>query len=177
MDNFLGEVRIFGCNFAPYGWATCSGQLMAIAQNTALFSLLGTQYGGDGRVTFGLPNLQGQAAIGQGQGPGLSLYVIGQQGGSELVTLNSSQSGPHTHNVNCSTNDGTNPAPNDSVLSLSGADSRANVAYVTGTTGPFVNMGATQLGLIGGNQPHNNVSPYLTLNYCIALQGVFPSRP
>lgn len=176
MDPFIAEVRLFACNFAPRGWAQCQGQLMAIAQNTALFSLVGTMYGGDGRTTFGLPNLQGQAALGQGQGPGLSPYSIGEIVGSETVSLQGNQGGAHSHFVNCSTNEGTADGSKGNVLATSGTDSRGNNIY-TSTPGQTVNMNPAQLAPTGGGAPHNNMSPYLTLNYCIALQGVFPQRP
>ncbi len=175
MDQFLGEVRIFACNFAPRSWAFCGGQLLAIQTNTALFSILGTMYGGDGRTTFGLPNLQGQVPVGQGQGPGLSPWTIGQPGGSEMVTLLPNQAGPHTHNVNCFNAEGTDSVPANTVLASSGTDSRGNLVYNSALGTPKA-MNPQQLGLIGGNQSHNNISPYLSLNYCIALEGVYPQR-
>ncbi|MFT3909022.1 MAG: tail fiber protein [Ferruginibacter sp.] len=175
MDPFVAEVRLFACNFAPRGWAQCMGQILPIAQNTALFSLVGTLYGGDGRTTFGLPNLQGQVALGQGQGPGLSPYQIGEVLGSETVSLLSNQGGTHTHSVNCSTNEGTVDGPKGNVLATSGTDSRGNNIY-TNTPGQTVNMNPNEITPTGGGGPHNNMSPYLTLNYCIALQGVFPQR-
>lgn len=176
MDPFVSEIRIFGCNFAPNGWAQCAGQVIAISSNTALFSLIGITYGGNGTTTFGLPNLQGQAAIGQGQGPGLSTYVIGQPVGTEMVTLQSGQAGPHTHAVDCFNAEGTDNSPNNTLLATSGTDSRGNFVY-TSSPGTTIGMNPQQLGLTGGGAPHNNMSPYLTLNYCIALQGVFPQRP
>lgn len=175
MDPFVSEVRIFGCNFAPSAWALCAGQLLSISSNTALFSLIGTQYGGNGSTTFGLPNLQGRAAIGQGQGPGLSLYNIGDSVGSESVTLLSGQAGIHTHAVNCYNAEGTDNSPNNTILATSGTDSRGNTIY-TSTPGTTVGMNNQQLGLTGNGLPHNNMSPYTTLNYCIALQGIYPPR-
>ena len=173
-DPFVAEVRIFPCNFAPKGWATCDGQLLPISQNTALFSLLGTYYGGDGRSNFALPNLQGKAPLQQGQGPGLSLYDLGQEGGSATVTLLNSEMPAHVHNARASANDGTLPAPGSNTWAIPGAD-RDLFIYNAGTTNP-VNMAPDALSISGGSQPHNNLMPYLTLNYCIALQGVYPPR-
>lgn len=168
---FVAEVRIVGFNFPPTGWAYCDGQLMPISQNTALFSLLGTYYGGDGKVTFALPNIQGSAVIGQGQGPGLSDYVLGQQSGSEAVTLLQSEMPIHNHqvayNVGLSTL-GTG-APTTTFAKASGGN-----AYKTGT--PNVALDPQTLSISGSSLPHNNMMPYLTLNYIIALQGVFPAR-
>jgi microcystin-dependent protein len=175
MDPFVAEIRIFGCNFAPVGWAFCNGQLLSIASNTALFSLVGTYYGGNGTTTFGLPNLQGKAAISQGQGPGLSNYVLGEQTGSENVSLNSNQNGVHNHNVNCYNDAGDSPGPAANVLGAAGAD-RGLVMYSTAATGATVGMNPAQLAVSGSGSPHNNMSPYFVLNYCIALQGVYPSR-
>lgn len=175
MDPFVAEIRIFGCNFAPLGWALCNGQLLAIAQNTALFSLLGTYYGGNGTTNFGLPDLRGRALLGQGQGPGLSSYVIGEQTGSETVTLTGVQNGVHSHSVNCYNDAGDNPGPGTKVLGASGAD-RSLVMYNTATTGTVLPMNPTQLSIAGSGVPHNNMSPYLVMNICIALQGVYPAR-
>ena len=175
-DNFLAEIRIFPFNFAPLGWAFCNGQLLSISQNTALFSLVGTQYGGNGTTTFGLPNLQGQAAINQGQGAGLTFYNVGETAGVVNVTLISNQIAAHTHNVNCYNDVGLNPGPAGNVLASSGADSRGNVLYSAATSGTTVNMNAAQIGTTGGSQAHNNMSPYLALNYCIAMQGIYPAR-
>jgi len=175
MDPFIAEIRLFACNFAPKGWAFCAGQAMAVAQNSALFSLVGTMYGGNGTTTFNLPNLQGQVAVGQGQGPGLSFYSIGTPVGSETVGLQSNQAGVHSHNVNCFNAEGTADGPGGNVLATSGTDSRGNFLY-TSTPGTTVNMNSQQLGMIGNGTAHNNMSPYLTMNYCIALQGVYPQR-
>jgi microcystin-dependent protein len=174
MDQFIAEIRMFGCNFAPNGWALCAGQLLAIRSNTALFSLLGVNYGGDGITTFGLPNLQGQAALGQGQGPGLSPYVIGETVGSSTVTLIQGELAIHAHGVNCSTDAAANPSPAGNVLAA-GAD-RSAAVYSDGSTGSVVPMNPAQIGFSGNNIPHNNMSPYQVVNYCIALQGIFPSR-
>ena len=168
-DPFVAEIRIFPFNFAPMGWAFCNGQLLPISQNTALFSLLGTFYGGDGRSTFALPNLGGSAPIHQGQGPGLSLYDLGQQGGSDTVTLLESEIPSHSHALRGSSQLGDSPVPTNNSLA------RFNGGYQT-NTGALVPMAPQGLPPAGGDQPHNNLMPYLTLNFCIALQGVFPPR-
>ena len=169
---FVAEIRIFGFNFAPTGWAQCNGQLLPISQNTALFSLLGTFYGGDGKSTFALPNLQGSAAMFWGQGQGLSLYDLGQQGGEQFVTLINSEMPVHTHNVMARATPGllTAPAPDRSLGRMQGGN-----AFVVANT-PLVPMNPQVFAIAGGSLPHNNMMPYLTLNYCIALQGVFPPR-
>jgi len=173
-DPFVAEIRIFAGNFAPKGWAFCDGQLMPISQNTALFSLLGTNYGGDGRSTFALPNLQGAAPLGAGQGPGLSLRDLGETGGSQTVTLLASEIPAHTHAARASTTGGVNSPANATwgesklgktpmaVYAASGAD---NVA-----------LSPQALAVAGGGLPHNNMPPYLCLTFIIALQGVFPPR-
>jgi microcystin-dependent protein len=170
-DPFVAEIRIFPFNFAPTGWAFCDGQLLPLSQNTALFSLIGTFYGGNGKSNFALPDLQGSAPIHQGQGPGLSLYDLGQQGGSESVTLLTSEMPVHTHTVQADTGDPadtTNPGPTVAFAQASGQfyqppPANTNLAFQT-------------LAVSGGSLPHNNMMPYLTLNFCIALQGVFPPR-
>jgi microcystin-dependent protein len=171
-DPFVAEIRIFPFNFAPKGWAFCNGQLMPISQNTALFSLLGTTYGGDGRSTFGLPNLQGSAPMHPGQGPGLSLYDLGEVGGSETVTLLATEMPVHSHALNASNQPGEDPTPGPAEAL---ARSVGASLYQTTTT-PVVAMSPNQVGVVGGSLPHNNMMPYLTLNFCIALQGVFPQR-
>jgi len=175
MDPFVAEIRIFPFNFAPKGWAFCNGQLLPISQNTALFSLLGTYYGGDGKSTFALPNLEGSAAIQQGQGPGLSEYFLGQNGGSDTITLLTSEMTLHNHTLNAHAQDTAtvfNPAPNVVPASADGG-----FAYNTNTSAQFQTPFAFQaIAPIGGDQPHNNMMPYLTLNFCIALQGVYPPR-
>ena len=164
---FVGEIRLVAFNFAPVGWALCNGQLMPISQNTALFSLLGTFYGGNGTSNFALPNLQGTTPINQGQGAGLSNRLLGESGGESTVTLLTSEIPPHTHGLIASATPGTTPQPSGG----SWAEPRGRV-YGTGT-GVVMNAGA--LAVVGG-QPHNNLAPYLTMNYVIALQGVFPAR-
>ncbi len=175
MDPFVAEIRIFPFNFAPTGWALCNGQLLPISQNTALFSLLGTTYGGNGQSNFALPNLQGSSPLHPGQGPGLSLYDLGQMGGSETVTLLQSEMPSHTHTVRANDGDGLFPGPVNNVWSGPGAD-RDLFWYNAATIGGSAIMAPTASGLTGGNFPHNNMMPYLTLNFCIALQGVFPPR-
>jgi microcystin-dependent protein len=169
---FVAEIRIFPFNFAPTGWAMCNGQLLPISQNTALFSLLGTFYGGDGKSTFALPNLQGSAPIHQGQGPGLSDYVVGQSGGSETITLLQSELPAHAHQASGASGSGpTSPANN---TWGTGAGRTPPPTYVDGS--PNVSMSPMTVTITGGNLPHNNMQPYLTLNFCIALQGIFPPR-
>ena len=171
-DPFIGEIRAVGFNFAPTGWAQCNGQLLAISQNTALFSLLGTYYGGDGKTTFALPNLQGYAPMDQGSGPGLSTRVVGEMGGEPSVTLLTPQMPAHTHaaaNAAASTAD----APTNAVFGGGGRGKEPAFAPATGST---TLMNGAAVGTAGGNQPHNNMPPYLVLNFIIALQGVYPSR-
>lgn len=171
MDPFVAEIRIFPFNFAPRGWAWCDGQLLPISQNTALFSLLGTTYGGDGKSNFALPDLQGSAPLHPGQGPGLSLYDLGQMGGSETVSLLESEIPSHSHGLQCQS------APADA-----STPQGYTIARVTGATpyipsGSQVTMAPEALAPAGGDQPHNNLMPYLTFYFCIAMQGVFPARP
>jgi microcystin-dependent protein len=172
-DPFVAEIRIFACNFAPTGWATCDGQLLPISQNTALFSLLGTFYGGDGKSTFALPNIDGSATLNQGQGPGLSDYFLGQQGGEEFLTLLQSEMPVHNHNFAVSTEAGVQGTLNNEVVL---GKSTAGSLYQTNTSANLVQMNFQALSIAGGSLPHNNMSPYLTLLYCIAMQGIFPPR-
>jgi microcystin-dependent protein len=169
-DPFVAEIRIFPFNFAPTGWAFCDGQLMPISQNTALFSLLGTTYGGDGKSTFALPNLRGSAPMHPGQGPGLSLHDLGETGGSETVTLLQSETPAHTHQVNASLSDAIERVPTGQLF----ATGIAIGQYAA--PGPLVQLSPNAVPSIGGGLPHNNLMPYLTLTFCIALQGVFPPR-
>src|ERR1700694_6021576 len=168
---FVAEIRMWACNFAPTGWAMCNGQLLPISQNTALFSLLGTTYGGDGKSNFALPNLQGNVPMHPGQGPGLSLHDLGETGGSETVTLLESEIPAHAHGLMAAANASlvATPSPNVAL-----ARSRGTKAY--GPPGSPVSLSPTALAPAGGDLPHNNLQPYLTLNFCIALQGVFPPR-
>jgi microcystin-dependent protein len=165
---------MFAGNFAPTGWALCNGQLLPISQNTALFSLLGTFYGGDGKSTFALPNLQGSAPMQAGQGPGLSLRDLGEQAGEPFVTLIDSEMPVHTHAVIATSQAADQPTPVGNVWAQAIGDVSAVNYYHT--TGPDA-MAPTALQLAGGGLPHNNMHPYLTLNFCIALQGIFPQRP
>jgi len=174
-DPFVAEIRIFGFNFAPTGWAFCTGQLMPISQNTALFSLLGTTYGGDGKSTFALPNLQGSTPLNQGQGPGLSPYNLGQSGGEATVTLTQSEMPAHTHGVLASSSGGTQPSPANGVWGAAVA-LRQGVPLYSDSPGTGPAMSLQACAPAGGSQPHNNMPPYLTLNFCIALQGIFPPR-
>ena len=169
-DPFVAEIRIFPFNFAPRGWAWCDGQLLPLSQNTALFSLLGTTYGGDGKSNFALPDLRGRAPMHPGQGPGLSLHDLGETGGSETVTLLESEIPAHSHAVSASQADGIERTP-------------ANQRFATGIgVGMYLPPGSTTqlnpstLAPAGGGQPHNNLQPYLTFYFNIALQGVFPPR-
>lgn len=175
MDPFVAEIRAFGFNFAPTGWALCNGQLLAISQNTALFSLLGTNYGGDGRSTFGLPNLQGSAAIhaGASAGPGLTQHFLGETGGTQNITLITSELPAHGHAASGKTG-GTVASPAGQVWGNPGGRPAPN--FFANAVGTAQSMNPLALSLTGGNQPHNNLMPYLTVNFCIALQGVYPAR-
>lgn len=172
-DPFVAEIRVFPFNFAPKGWAFCDGQLLPLSQNTALFSLLGTVYGGNGKSNFALPNLQDRSVIGPGQGPGLSLYDHGQVVGSSTVTLLESEIPNHSHPAKAATDPAelSSPSP-DRALSRSGPGN----AYRSGAGAPQVTMASEALAPAGGDQPHNNRQPTLGLSFCIALQGVFPPR-
>jgi microcystin-dependent protein len=172
-DPFVAEIRIFGFNFAPVGWAFCNGQLLPLSQNTALFSLLGTTYGGNGKSNFALPDMQSNAPMHPGQGPGLSLHDLGEMSGSDSVTLLDSEMPSHTHLVQCK---GTPPPANAGT-----PDPSVTLARSSGTTAYTApaNLGLMDAQLIapnGGSLPHNNLMPYLVMNFCIALQGVFPPR-
>jgi microcystin-dependent protein len=178
-DNFLAEIRIFPLNYAPMGWAQCNGQLISITQNAALFSLLGTTYGGDGRTNFALPNLQGYTTLGSGQGSGLTFRTLGEKSGTQTVTLNLNQIPLHNHSPLVKSGS-TSVTPVGKTWGEAGTHKPPPNFYTTnpGTPPPaLVAMNQQSLGLTGGNLPHNNLMPYLTLNYCIALQGVFPQRP
>ncbi len=170
-DPFVAEIRIFPFNFAPKGWAWCDGQLMPLSQNTALFSLLGTTYGGNGKSNFALPDLQGRAPMHPGQGPGLSLHDLGETGGSETVSLLESEIPAHSHNLMASNQPAEDRAPANEILGRSVGAS----LYQT-TTSVIQAMSGQALAPAGGGQPHNNMQPYLTFYFCIALQGVFPPR-
>jgi len=174
-DQFVAEIRIFPFNFPPTGWAFCDGQLMPISQNTALFSLLGTVYGGDGKSTFALPDMQGNVPMQPGDGQGLSPRFLGEMSGVETITLLQSEIPIHTHalKANDFTGDKTVPSPTTSLGESTGGN-----FYVDGASSPALSLMAVEaLPPAGGGLPHNNMQPYLTLNFCIALQGIFPQRP
>ena len=170
---FLAEIRIFTGNFAPYGWATCDGQIVPISQNTALFSLIGTYYGGNGTSTFALPDLRGCAPLHPGQGPGLSLYVIGQTGGSQTVTLLQSEMPAHTHTAQASTDTDHLASPAGNAW---GTGQRGMGNVYAPTSANNVQMDPLATSIAGGNLPHNNMPPFLVLTFIIAQQGVFPQR-
>lgn len=171
-DPFVAEIRIFPFNFAPTGWAWCDGQLLPLSQNTALFSLLGTTYGGNGKSNFALPDLQGNVPMHPGQGPGLSLHDLGEMSGSETVSLLESEIPAHSHTVQAQ------GAPADTNLPSGNAIARVIGAspYRAPAGAPLVPMAGEALAPAGGDQPHNNLQPYVTFYFCIALQGVFPPR-
>lgn len=166
---YIGEIRIFAGNFAPAGWAFCEGQLMPIAENDALFVLLGTTYGGDGQETFGLPDLRGRLPMHAGTGPGLQSYILGESGGVEQVTLTVQQIPVHSHAAGCLSTDGNSGAPTGG---LPAANTTANAF---GPMPPSAPMNAASIGPTGGSQPHTNFQPYLCVNFIISLFGVFPS--
>jgi len=173
-DQFVAEIRIFTCNFAPKGWALCDGQILPISQNTALFSLLGTTYGGNGTSDFALPNLQGMTPMHQGQGPGLSSYFLGETSGSATVTLTPGELPSHTHTVGCNSGAGTQSSPAGAVWAASSGGRTPPPHYKNAA--PSFPMLSGGLGPTGSDLPHNNLQPYLVLNFCIALQGIFPPR-
>jgi len=169
-EPFLGEIRIVGFNFAPRGWAFCDGQILSISQNQALFSLLGTTYGGDGRTTFALPDLRGRTPVHSGTGAGLSSRPLGSRGGEENHLLSTSEMPLHTHSVNASAADANTPEPANNLLAVSRqADLYSLLDNLQG-------MSANSVTNNGGGQAHNNMQPFLALYFCIALQGLFPSR-
>jgi len=177
-DAFVGEIRAFGFNFAPTGWALCNGQLLPISQNTALFSLLGTTYGGDGKSTFALPDLQGNAAAHPGQGPGLSQRFLGEEVGSTTVTLIESEMPLHAHGLNATSANGNSVSPAGGQLAkgFKGSLQSSNTAKMYSAVAPASIMSNFALAPAGGGQPHNNMMPFLAVTYCIALQGIFPPR-
>jgi len=171
-EPFLGQLMIVGFNFAPRGWAFCDGQILSIAQNTALFSLLGTTYGGNGQTTFALPDLRGRVPVHAGQGPGLTDRTLGESSGQETHTLISSEMPMHNHLLQAFNNGGDQQNPQGNILAASnqiGENIYTNV-------NPDTTMSPQAVGLAGGSQPHNNMQPYLVLNFCIAMEGIFPPR-
>jgi microcystin-dependent protein len=172
VDPFVAEIRITPYNFAPRGWATCDGQLLPISQNTALFSLLGTTYGGNGHTTFALPNLQGSTPVGQGDSSTGTRYFLGQEGGVGAVTLLQSEMPAHTHRVSVSTQDAVASQPGGQQLAVA-----KGVGMYGPNTDPAANLDPSAIPAGGGSLPHNNMMPYLALTFIIALQGVFPPRP
>jgi microcystin-dependent protein len=180
---FVAEIRVFGFNFAPKGWAMCNGQLLPISQNTALFSLLGTFYGGDGRSNFALPDLRGAVPLhvgGNQPGPGLSVYDLGETGGSQSVILQNSEIPLHNHFVNADTGTAATADPNGGVYMRGHFDDglgHTGGVQLYSTAAPSSTMNVLSLSPTGNNSPHNNMMPTLTLNFCIAMQGIFPARP
>jgi microcystin-dependent protein len=177
---FLAEIRPFPYNFAPVGWAFCQGQILSIAQNTALFAVIGTQFGGNGTSTFALPNLQGSVPIGQGQGAGLSPVAIGAVSGAENVTLQTAQMAAHTHSLPAAASSATATTPAANVAPAEGHGGGRGGTFNVNTytsQGPSVTLAPGAVAATGGGQPHNNIQPSLVVNWCIALQGIFPTRP
>ncbi|HWH12475.1 MAG TPA: tail fiber protein [Solirubrobacteraceae bacterium] len=168
-ESFIGEIRMFGGTFAPNGWAFCDGRTLAIAQNDALFALLGTTYGGDGVQTFNLPDLRGRLPVHQGNN-GAATYVLGQLAGSENVTLSTNQLPAHNHALQAGTSPGTQASPSGNALTAS-----SSLGLYT-TEAPDIAMAPTTVGASGGSQPHNNLQPFLCVNFIISLFGIFPSR-
>ena len=171
-EPFVGELMLTGSNFCPVGWAQANGQIMSIAQNTALFSLLGTYYGGDGQSTFALPDLRGRAPIGAWQGPGLSDRQIGEVGGDETITLTQQQMPIHSHAAGASTAAGNSVSPTNALP----AKKFRTQLYRTGSSADTT-MAPDAIGYAGGSQPHSNMPPYTAMTWCIATQGIFPQRP
>jgi microcystin-dependent protein len=175
-DQFLGEIRIFPFNFAPLGWAFCSGQVLPISQYTALFSIIGTYYGGNGTSNFQLPDLQGSVPLGVGQGPGLTDYVLGEQGGSPTVILSDAENPSHNHLVNASTSNATTSDPQGNIYAKGHYQvdlSNKGVINSYVTSGAKTQINVSTINTAGQGLPHNNMMPFLTLNFCIALQGIF----
>lgn len=176
MEFFLAQVLIFAGNFAPRSWAFCQGQLLAINSNTALFSLLGTIYGGDGRTTFGLPDLRGRTPIGVGNGPGLPSYREGQKGGASTTTLTTANMPSHNHAFMANSSVGTVSVPAANSIIAATTDSRTAGTNLYNMADPNVIMKSSSISHAGGSQSFNNMQPYLAMNYVICLQGLFPSR-
>lgn len=176
-EPFIGQIIMAGFNFPPRGYALCNGQLLAISQNTALFSLLGTQFGGNGQTTFGLPDLRGRVPIHQGQGPGLSTYTMGQQAGTENTTLLQNNLPPHSHNLNVTANaKGNSAIPTNSYLGIGNVPSTGENLNNYNSAAPSATMNPGSITGGGSGVPFSNLQPYLCINFCIALEGIFPSR-
>jgi microcystin-dependent protein len=176
-ENFIGEIRMFGGNYAPRDWALCNGQLLSIAEYSALFALIGTTYGGNGITTFALPNLQSRLAVGEGPGPGLTARQIGQVGGSDTVTLSQAQMPAHNHMVTATTAAGNLPGPGATAVPAAPAGTTGRFYVVPGpVTITTVALSPSSVGTAGGNQPHDNHMPSLCVSFIIALSGIFPSR-
>jgi microcystin-dependent protein len=173
-EPYLATIAMFAGNFAPRGWAFCSGQLLSIAQNTALFSLLGTTFGGNGQTTFGLPDLRSRGPVGTGQGPGLSNIALGEAAGSETVTLTTANMPTHNHTVGCDNGGSSLLTPAGNIPGVS--DDRNASVTIYSANAPNATMNVATIGNAGGNQPFNNRNPYLGINFIIALEGIFPSR-
>jgi len=178
MEPFVGQITLFPYNFAPNGWALCEGQLLPISQNTALFSLLGTQFGGNGQTNFALPDLRGRAPVGQGQGPGLSLYTVGQTQGAEQVTLTTTTVPPHSHAFPAFAAAATTNEPNGALPAEGHGGGRGGFSVnAYAAPGAAASLAPGQVAPVAsGGAAHGNLQPYLTLNWCIALHGIFPAR-
>jgi microcystin-dependent protein len=178
-EPFLGQIAVFPYAFAPQGWMDCAGQLLAVQQFAALFSLLGTQYGGNGTSNFVLPDLRGRVPVGQGQGPGLSNYFMGDQDGAAAVTITTAMMPSHIHSLNADTATSSTNASSGNLLSRAqvGTPQEPTKALIYSAITPDTPLAPQAIGLVGGNQPHNNMQPYLGLRYCIAIRGIFPQRP
>lgn len=176
-DPFLGEIRMFGGNFAPVGWAMCTGQLVGIQQNAALFAILGTTYGGNGQTTFGLPDLRGRSAVGWGAGPGLDSIDLGEQAGTENTQLTISQMPMHNHPIQVSTGTASTNTATASLVLAQSADPDLNTVNIYGPATSLVTLAPSSCGAVGGNLPFSNRSPCLGVSMIIAMQGIFPQRP
>ena len=176
MEGTIGEIRLFAGNFAPRNWAFCAGQLLAISQNTALFSILGTTYGGNGQTTFALPDFRGRSAVGVGQGPGLTNISLGEVSGEENVTLLSTQMPAHTHALNVSNTPANTSTPGNTTSLAVVTDVTENAMNTYNAVAPNTTLNNQSISIAGNSQPHNNRPPYLGMNYIICLFGIFPSR-
>lgn len=177
MEGYIAEIRLFAGNFAPRGWAFCQGQIMSIAQNTALFSLLGTTYGGNGQTTFALPDFRGRVAVGTGQGPGLPSMVLGQVGGEPTHTLIITEMPAHNHFISANTSgQATTANPTNNMLGIGKVPSSSETINMYSSPAAGSNLNSSSISVAGGSQPHNIMQPYLGMNYIICLEGIFPSR-